>query len=169
MAFVLETWCITVMFPKFQMPYEILESCTVSYYSRIDVAKGADRMTTIVQPMYAQCLYCQITSNSANNSVFLMYMYTELMQQHTMVAGVEEKAFSKCRTHCLGSVLQGFFLNFSDQFKKIIKRYKRLGYNMDIMRHSACLVVNLITVDSYGFLFNCTNVGQSSDLKTALA
>ena len=24
--------------------------------------------------------------------------------------------------------------NFSDQFKKIIKRYKRMGYNMDIMR-----------------------------------
>ena len=24
--------------------------------------------------------------------------------------------------------------NFSDQFKKIIKRYKRVGYSMDIMR-----------------------------------
>ena len=33
--------------------------------------------------------------------------------------------------------------NFSDQFKKIIKRYKRVGY-MDIMRQSACLVVNPI-------------------------
>ena len=36
--------------------------------------------------------------------------------------------------------------NFSDQFKKIIKRYKRVGYNMDIMRQSACLVVNPLTV-----------------------
>ena len=33
---------------------------------------------------------------------------------------------------------------------------------MDIMRQSACLVVNPITVDSYGFLFNCTTVGQAS-------
>ena len=30
--------------------------------------------------------------------------------------------------------------NFSDQFKKIVKRYIRVGYNLDIMRQSACLV-----------------------------
>ena len=58
--------------------------------------------------------------------------------------------------------------NFSDQFKKIVKRYKRVGYNMDIMRQSACLVVNPITVYSYGFLFNCTTVGRASDSMTAL-
>ena len=45
--------------------------------------------------------------------------------------------------------------NFSDQVKKIIKRYKKkVGYNLDIIRQSACLVVNPITVYSYGFLFN---------------
>ena len=59
-------------------------------------------------------------------------------------------------------------LNFSDQFKKIIKPYKRVGYNMDIMRQSACLVVKPITVYSYGFLFNCTTVGQASDSMTTL-
>ena len=58
--------------------------------------------------------------------------------------------------------------NFSDQFKKIVKRYKRVGYNLDIMRQSACLVVNPITVYSYGFLFNCTTVGRASDSMTAL-
>ena len=57
---------------------------------------------------------------------------------------------------------------FSDQFKKIIKRYKKVGYNLDIMRQSACLVVNPIKVYSYGFLFNCTTVGQASDSLTAL-
>ena len=31
--------------------------------------------------------------------------------------------------------------NFSDQFKKIVKRYIRVGYNLDIMRQSACLVL----------------------------
>ena len=58
--------------------------------------------------------------------------------------------------------------NFSDQFKKIVKRYIRVGYNLDIMRQSACLVLNLIMVYScYGFLLNCT-VGQASDSMTAL-
>ena len=58
--------------------------------------------------------------------------------------------------------------NLSDQFKKIVKRYIRVGYNLDIMRQSACLVVNPITVYSYGFLFNCTTVGRASDSMTAL-
>ena len=39
---------------------------------------------------------------------------------------------------------------------------------MAIMRQSACLVVNLITFYSYGFLFNCTMVGQALDSMTAL-
>ena len=58
--------------------------------------------------------------------------------------------------------------NFSDQFKKIVKRYIMVGYNLDIMRQSACLVLTPITVYSYGFLFNCTTVGQISDSMTAL-
>ena len=31
---------------------------------------------------------------------------------------------------------------FSDQFKKIVKRYIRVGYYLDIMQQSACLVLN---------------------------
>ena len=58
--------------------------------------------------------------------------------------------------------------NFSDQFKNIVKRYIRFGYNLDIMRQSVCLVLNPITVYSYGFLFNCTTVGQPTDSMTAL-
>ena len=52
--------------------------------------------------------------------------------------------------------------------KKMVKRYIRVGYNLDIMRQSACLVLNPITVYSYGFLFNCMTVGQASDSMTAL-
>ena len=55
----------------------------------------------------------------------------------------------------------------SDQFKKIFKHYKKVRYNMDTMRQSAYLVVKRITVYSYGFLFNCTTVGQASDLMMA--
>ena len=52
--------------------------------------------------------------------------------------------------------------------KKIVKRYIRVGYNLDILQQSACLVLNPIMVYSYGFLFNCMTVGQASDSMTAL-
>ena len=57
--------------------------------------------------------------------------------------------------------------NISDQFKKIVKRYLRVGYNLDIMRQSACLVLNPITVIAM-VSSNCTTVGQASDSMTAL-
>ena len=38
-------------------------------------------------------------------------------------------------------------VDFCDQFRKIIVRYKRIGYNINIMRQSACLVFNPITVN----------------------
>ena len=31
--------------------------------------------------------------------------------------------------------------NFGDQFNKIVKQYIRVGYNLDIIRQSACLVL----------------------------
>ena len=48
--------------------------------------------------------------------------------------------------------------DFSDQFRKIIMRYKRIGYNLNVMRQSACLVINPITVEGYATLFNYTPV-----------
>ena len=54
-------------------------------------------------------------------------------------------------------------VDFFDQFRKIIVRYKRIGYNMNIMRQSACLVFNPITVNNFASLFNCTPVGRASD------
>ena len=58
--------------------------------------------------------------------------------------------------------------NFSVQFRNIIKRYKKVGYSMDIMRQAACLDVNPITVYSYGLILIYTTVGQTSDSMTAL-
>ena len=54
-------------------------------------------------------------------------------------------------------------VDFSDQFRKIIVRYKRIGYNINIMRQSACLVFNPVTVNNFASLFNCTPVGRASD------
>ena len=54
-----------------------------------------------------------------------------------------------------------------NSLKQIIKRYKNES-NLGIMRQFACLVVNPITVYSYGFLINCTTMGQAWDSMPAL-
>ena len=53
--------------------------------------------------------------------------------------------------------------NFSEQFRKLVNRYKRIGCSLDIMRQTACLVVNPIIVDGYASLFNCTTAVRASD------
>ena len=57
--------------------------------------------------------------------------------------------------------------NFSEQFRKLINRYKRIDYSLDIMRQTACLVVNPIIVDGYASLFNCMTAVRASDSLTA--
>ena len=42
----------------------------------------------------------------------------------------------------------------SDQFKKTSICYKHIGYNINIMRQSACLGLNPITVNNIASLFN---------------
>ena len=56
--------------------------------------------------------------------------------------------------------------NFSEQFRKLINRYKRIGYSLDIMRQTACLAVNPIIVDAYASLLNCTTAVWASDSMT---
>ena len=51
---------------------------------------------------------------------------------------------------------------FSDQFRKIIMRYKRTGCNVNVMRQTACLVVNPVTIDNFSALFNSTLAGLVS-------
>ena len=53
---------------------------------------------------------------------------------------------------------------FGDRFGGIVKRYIKVGYNLDDTRQSACLVINTIAVYSYGFLFNCTTVARPQTL-----
>ena len=57
--------------------------------------------------------------------------------------------------------------NFSEQFRKLTSRYKRIGYSLDILLQTACLVVNPIIVDGYASLFNCTTAVRASDSMTA--
>ena len=57
--------------------------------------------------------------------------------------------------------------NFSEQFRKLINRYERIGYSLDIMRQTAYLIVNQIIVDGYASPFNCTTAVRASDSMTA--
>ena len=57
--------------------------------------------------------------------------------------------------------------DFSDQFRKIIIRHKRIGYNLNVMLQSACLVINPITVDNFAALFKYTAVDQVPDYMMA--
>ena len=48
-------------------------------------------------------------------------------------------------------------------FQKNWLRDKKIGYNINVLQQTACLVVNPITVGNFAFLFNCTPVGRTSD------
>ena len=53
--------------------------------------------------------------------------------------------------------------DFPYHFKTRIVRYKKIGYNIDILRLTACLVVNPVKANSFAYLFNCTTVFQASN------
>ena len=56
--------------------------------------------------------------------------------------------------------------NFSAQSIKIISNYKKIGYNINELQQTACLVVNPITAGNFTFLLNCTPMGRTSDSMT---
>ena len=61
----------------------------------------------------------------------------------------------------LRSLKERMIFLFSSE--KIITRYRRIGYNLNVMQQSACLVFNPVMVDNYAAFFNCTPVGRASD------
>ena len=56
-----------------------------------------------------------------------------------------------------------YFSSVSNLFKRIVNRFKRAGYSLDIMRQTACIVFNPIMVEGYAAFFSCTAVVQASD------
>ena len=56
--------------------------------------------------------------------------------------------------------------NFSKLFKRIVNRFRRAGYTLDIMQQTACLFCNPIMVEGYAALFSYTAVVQASDSMT---
>ena len=57
---------------------------------------------------------------------------------------------------------------FSEQIRKVKIRYQHISYNLNVMRQSACLVLNPYTVKSFAAL-NCTPMDLASDSMVATA
>ena len=53
--------------------------------------------------------------------------------------------------------------HFSVQFIKINSHYKKIGYNINVLQQTTCLVVNPITVGNFAFHYNCRSVDKTSD------
>ena len=53
--------------------------------------------------------------------------------------------------------------DLSTHFRKIILRYIKIGHSINVIRQTACMVVNLFTVTDFAFLFGCTPAGRDSD------
>ena len=53
--------------------------------------------------------------------------------------------------------------DFSGQFRKVMILHKHIGYDVNVMRQSACSEIYPITVDNFAALFNCTPVDRVSD------
>ena len=49
---------------------------------------------------------------------------------------------------------------FSTEFIKIISHYKKIGYIINVLQQTACLVDNPITVGNFAFLFNLLACGS---------
>ena len=58
-------------------------------------------------------------------------------------------------------------INFQRSLSKT-SHDKEIGYNINVLQQTACLVVNPITVGNFAFLFHCTPVGRTLDSMTVL-
>ena len=48
-------------------------------------------------------------------------------------------------------------------FIKITVRYKKIDYNIDVLRQTPCLVVNSAKVNNFAYHFDCTTVERALD------
>ena len=78
--------------------------------------------------------------------------------------GISEREFYGDLMYRFRKIVGKF--NFLEQFRNLINRNKKNGYSLDIIRPTACLVVNPIIVDGYASLFNCTTSFRASDSMT---
>ena len=54
------------------------------------------------------------------------------------------------------------YLKKTKQLEKIVRRHKMIGYNVNVMQQTLCIVVNPNMADNFASLFNCTTVCWAS-------
>ena len=59
--------------------------------------------------------------------------------------------------------VNNFLIIFQRSSLKYFPIIKKIGYNINVLQQTECLVVNTITVGNFAFLFNCTPAGRTSD------
>ena len=47
--------------------------------------------------------------------------------------------------------------DFPYHLKKIIVRYYKIGYNINVLRQTLCLIVNPVKDNNFAYLFDCTS------------
>ena len=143
-----------------------------------DVHRRASYVVYISQLIRFARVCNHVTDFNAQNKCLTAKLLEQVYRYHKL-----RKAFSKFyRRHyeliskynvglktllCEGLSEREFYGDLVYKFKKLIRkiitRYRRICYNLSVMRQSACLVFNPIMVDNYAAFFNCTPVGQASD------
>ena len=78
-----------------------------------------------------------------------------------LLLGLSEPEFYGDLVHKLRKIIGKY--DFPYHFRKINISYIKIGYNIDILQQTACLVVNPIKIDNFAYLFECTTVGRASD------
>ena len=51
---------------------------------------------------------------------------------------------------------------FTDQFRWVVVRHKRVGCSLNVIRRSSCLVVGPVAVADFAALFGCAPMGRAS-------
>ena len=85
-------------------------------------------------------------------AVFKLYRrYSELMFKYNIgkqEEGLLEPAFDSDLVHKFGKIIGKTY--FSEQLKKIVTCYKKIGYNKDILRQTACMVlIQLLLINCF--------------------
>ena len=126
-----------------------LWSCIVSYAKKVQTAYFVS--TLLLGSYYRKCYTC-VTKTERG------YCFQEFWR---LEQGISEPEFYGDLVYRFRKIVGKS--NFSEQFRKLIDRYKRIGHSLDIMRQTACLVINPIIVAGYASLFICTTVVRASD------
>ena len=160
-----------------QLPSEWTKAEVCPLYKKCDKTDPAN-----YRPILLTCILCKVMEHVTASNI------SRHITQHNILYELQHGFREKrsCETQLVKTLLQqgisepefygdlvyrfrkivGKF-NFSEQFRKLINRYKRIGYSLDTMRQTACLVVNPIIVDGYASLFNWTTAVRASDSMTA--